>query len=373
MGEQSLKLSRRTFLGGAAAFGVVSLTINPLTAFATPTAAEKQAEADGVRAQVQALRAELVVLSDAYGAALDEHDAAIVAMEEAQVSIEDKNMQIAGLQDRLGSRAKSMYRNGNSTFLDILFGATTFDEFATNWDLLNTLNESDAQLVEDTKTLRAELEAALAEYEKQEQIAAEKEEEARIAKEEGEATAAEYEAVLNGLDEEVRQLLAAEEQAAAAAAAAAEIARQEAASGGNGSSGSGNGNTNNGGGNNNNSGAGNPADFGPPAGDVVTEAMKYIGVPYVYGGNTPAGFDCSGFVCYVLARCGRRVPPRTTGGYPGSGWFSVSEAQPGDILWNAGHVGICVSAGGGSYIHAPQPGQSVCVSSWSQFVRAYRY
>ena len=365
MKEQQTKISRRTFLGGVVAFGTISLTINPVTAFATPTAAEKQAEADGVRAQVQALKAELVDLSNAYGAALDEHDAALLAMEQAQVSIEEKNTHIASLQDKLGTRAKSMYRNGNSTFLDILFGSTTFDEFATNWDILNTLNESDAQLVDETKTLREELEVALAEYEAQEQIAADKAEEARIAKEEGEATAAHYQKILEELDEETRQLLAAEEQAAAAAAAAAALATQEQSS----QDSSQTGNVAPGLG----SGGGSVADYGPPAGDVVTEAMKYIGVPYEYGGNTPAGFDCSGFVNYCLARCGRGVPPRSTYNYPNSGWFPVSEAQPGDILWQRSHVGICISAGGGSYIHAPQPGGTVSVSSWSQFVRAYRY
>ena len=51
----------------------------------------------------------------------------------------------------------------------------------------------------------------------------------------------------------------------------------------------------------------------------------------------------------------------------------ISEAQPGDVLWTSGHVGICTSAGGGSYIHAPQPGQTVCESSWPQFVCALRW
>lgn len=358
MGERPLRISRRTFLGGAAAFGAVSLAVNPLVAFAAPTAAEKQAEADGVRAQVQSLRAELVDSSNVYGAALDEHDAAVAAMEQAQISIDEKTAQIADLQNKLGTRAKAMYRDGNATFLDILFGSTTFDEFATNWDLLNTLNENDAALVEETKTLREELEEALAEYETQEQIAADKAEEARIAKEEVETKATYYQGILDGLDEETRQLLAAEQEAAAVAAAQEVIEEQER-----------NLNPVNPG----NPGVPSPGPIGPPAGDVVTEAMRYIGWPYKYAGNGPDAFDCSGFVCYVYRRCGRAVPPRSTGGYPDSGWFPVSQAQPGDILWQSGHVGICISAGGGQYIHAADVNSGVCISSYQQFTRAYRY
>ena len=58
-----------------------------------------------------------------------------------------------------------MYRTGGSTFIDVLFGSATFDEFATNMDMLNTMNEDDANTVAETKTAREELEAAKAELE----------------------------------------------------------------------------------------------------------------------------------------------------------------------------------------------------------------
>ena len=67
-------------------------------------------------------------------------------------------------------------------------GATTFEEFATSWDLLNDINDNDAAMVQQTKDLRAEVEAAKIELEKQERIAAEKAEEAARIKAEAEQT-----------------------------------------------------------------------------------------------------------------------------------------------------------------------------------------
>lgn len=106
------------------------------------------------------------------------------------------------------------------------------------------------------------------------------------------------------------------------------------------------------------------------SGGVVGIAAQYLGVPYVWGGTTPAGFDCSGFVQYVYAQAGISLP-RTTYAQAALGTpISVSEAQPGDLLfWGSGnncyHVAIAV--GGGRYIHAPAPGQSVSYGSVAGF------
>ncbi|WP_026459946.1 C40 family peptidase [Schaalia suimastitidis] len=89
--------------------------------------------------------------------------------------------------------------------------------------------------------------------------------------------------------------------------------------------------------------------------DIVSIAMQYIGTPYVYGGTTPAGFDCSGFTQYVYALAGISIP-RTSGAQGAAGTkISYAEAQPGDLVWHAyGHVGIY--AGNGMVIEARRPG-----------------
>ncbi len=92
------------------------------------------------------------------------------------------------------------------------------------------------------------------------------------------------------------------------------------------------------------------------AGNAVLEiAARYVGVPYVYGGSTPDGFDCSGFVSYVYAQLGISLP-RSSGAYYDVG-TRVSEPQPGDIIVSPGHVGIY--AGDGLQIDAPRPGKTI--------------
>ena len=188
MREHTNGLSRRAFIGGAVMLGAASI-VAPTTAFAA-TAAEKQAEADAVRNQLVGLQADLEAAADSYKQALDAQEVAQAAMEAEQVKIDEANGKIADLQDKLGTRARSMYRSGSSNFLDFVMGATSFEEFTQNWDLLNKMNENDGQMVDETKTLREELQASKDEYARQEKIAADKAAEAKVIQTEAEAKVA---------------------------------------------------------------------------------------------------------------------------------------------------------------------------------------
>jgi cell wall-associated NlpC family hydrolase len=103
--------------------------------------------------------------------------------------------------------------------------------------------------------------------------------------------------------------------------------------------------------------ANNPA---PPtvAGSAVLQiAARYVGTPYLYGGNTPAGFDCSGFVQYVYAQLGISLPRTTSGDRYAGTVVSAADALPGDLIWTPGHVAIY--AGDGMEIDSPRPGKTV--------------
>ncbi|MCV2395096.1 NlpC/P60 family protein [Actinotalea sp. M2MS4P-6] len=94
------------------------------------------------------------------------------------------------------------------------------------------------------------------------------------------------------------------------------------------------------------------------SGNAVLEiAARYVGVPYVHGGSSPSGFDCSGFTQYVYAQLGISLP-RTTGAQLNAGQaVSRADALPGDLIWSPGHVGIY--AGGNLQIDAPRPGKTI--------------
>lgn len=94
---------------------------------------------------------------------------------------------------------------------------------------------------------------------------------------------------------------------------------------------------------------------------IVSAAYGQIGVPYVSGGSSPSGFDCSGLVMYCHRAAGISLPHSS--GSQGSGGKSVSSPQPGDVVCYAGHVGIYI--GGGNMIHAPKPGDSVKIAKVS--------
>lgn len=103
---------------------------------------------------------------------------------------------------------------------------------------------------------------------------------------------------------------------------------------------------------------------------IAAYAQKFIGAPYVAGGTTPAGWDCSGFVQYVFAQFGINLP-RTSGAQAGVGVAvpSLAQAQPGDILANGMHAAIYI--GNGMVINALNPAQGTQITDTSVFYGGY--
>lgn len=387
------RLTRRAFLGGAAAFGAAAM-VSPKNAFADPTSADVQAQADEARQKLNSMREQLGAASANYNQAVQEHDEAVSKMDECQTKIDDNNAQIDKLQDKLSKRARNMYRDGQTTFLDVILGSNSFDDFAKNWDTLTSLNEKDSEMVEQTKNLRADNEAQKQEYANQADIAQQKVEEADAAQKQAEELVQQYQNEVDSLDSQVAELLAEEEAAAqkaaeeAAAAAQAEAASSannassdngssnNSASNGGGSSnnassnggGSNNNASNNGGGSSSSSNSSSGGGSNNYGGSVVAAAQSQLGVPYVWGGTAwGSGLDCSGLTSGCWKRAAGIWIGRTTWDQIASAQWtgSVSEAQAGDVYACGSHVAI--ATGGGGYIHAPQPGEVVCYSSLSWY------
>ena len=314
--------------------------------------------------------------------------------------LEKKKKKQAGQYADMKLRVQYMYENNESNVADIFLSSESFTDALNKTEYVQRIYEYDRSELEELdkttkeiQSINAKLESDLAELEKQQEEALAKQDELdklieskqsevsdldqRIAK-------VQEEIARKAAEEEARRLAELERQAAEEAQSGGDNGTsQNTGSGNNNPSGNNTGNTSSGsvnqsssgqarsgnnnnqtqkksGNNNNNNQQPAPSSSGKGS-SIVSTAYNYIGVPYVYGGSSPRGFDCSGLVQYVYRQNGISLP-RTSGSQAGVGrGVSLSNAQPGDIVCYPGHVAIYI--GGGKVIHAPYPGRRVEVAN----------
>lgn len=370
MTKQTCASKSKVALNAAfAAILAVGLSVPAASAFAAPSD-DKQAEAQAALQKLNQYQSELDQASANYEAAHQEQIDAQNRVDEAQKQIEEKTAQIEKDQQRLSDRARDMYRSGDTNFLDVILGASSFEQFATTWNMLETLNGNDAELVSETKTAREDLQAAKQEAEEQAKVASDKAEEAKSVAEAADQKASEMQQTYNSLSAEAQELISQERAAQEARQQAAAAAAEQNGTAGNdaattitnnnrnnttssNSSSSSNSNKNNA----SSSATNNSKPQSVSGNSVVNRAYSQLGKPYQWGAVGPNSFDCSGLVSYCLTGSYSRLG--TTGTF--MGWTRVSSPQPGDICVNSHHCGIYI--GGGQMIHAPRTGDVVKVSS----------
>jgi peptidoglycan DL-endopeptidase CwlO len=327
------------------------------SANAAGTVATKQAQAQQVLAQIQAI-------DDSLGAAVESYNLANVQLKRIesdqrenrrQLKLTRANLKVA--QDSLAARLVSAYTSteDNST-LSVLLGATSLDDLLGRIEAVNSTSRQDASIVQQVTSFKAAVQRHRAELRKahteQRTIVAQK----AAQKQRIESQLASRRQLLSSIKGEIARIRAAEQaqqrQLAAAARSRLSGVQFPAADGLGVSASTPEGST-----------------VAPPNvhGGVVGIAMRYLGVPYVWGGSTPRGFDCSGFVSYVFAQIGVSVPHSSYSQFGMGTAISISALQPGDLVFFAGasHVGIYI--GGGQFIHAPHTGDVVKISSLSGY------
>lgn len=326
---------------------VAGLMLPVSTAYADP-----KADAQRALGELNSMQEELDAASNFYYETQVQLEEAQKRVKEAEAQIAEANAKIESCQTQLGERARAMYRSGSTSFLDVFLGATTFKEFANNWEILDSLNEKDAALVEETKQARAQVEAAKAEAEAQAKVAEEQAAEAKRIKEQAEATQAQIMSVYASLSAEAIAAMSDEE--AAQALADQEAAIKAIQSGSNTSSYSTY---------RPNTPINNNKKQTVDADTVIARAKSKLGKPYVWGATGPDSFDCSGLVGYALTGSTKRIA--TTQGI--GMWTRVSNPKPGDICVyhdyssSKGHTGIYI--GNGQMIHAPHTGDVVKIGA----------
>jgi cell wall-associated NlpC family hydrolase len=366
---------------------VVAITV---AAFAAPsgaladTLADRQAEADQVQAELAQMDHELELAIEAYNAASQklEDTEARVAENTRRLEITRSNLHVA--QEELNDTLVNAYMHGDTDFMQVVLGADSISAVLDEVSLLTRATRHSADVLTRVKAYKAEVAQRQGDLEREEtarrQAVADRQSR-RAAVEHGLAA---RQSRLSNLNAEIRQIIA--ERAAAEQRAAEERARQAQAAlqtatanaantpspaiGGSAGSVEGGGATggdSSGGGGDSGGGGAVSVPAPPPASGLGASAagaaMSQLGTPYVWAGAAPGGFDCSGLVMWAFAQVGISLPHNAAAQYGHGTPVDKSQLAPGDLVFfsGLGHVGIYI--GGGQYVHAPQTGDVVKVSS----------
>ena len=319
-------------------------------AFASPVA-DKKARLREVQARLQSVYHEADLAVEKYNQATSQLTTVQqqVTQNEHLLKVAEYNLAVANRQ--LQSRAQDIYKTRDVGIVDVLFSSNSFDDLITQMNMMERLGNSDVDTVRSITAYQRDIKNRRVKLEADKQAAARLVTERAAQKGEVLAVQGRLERMTAGIKNDIQQL---EAQQAAAARAAAQAAAQ--ASGGGTSTGGGGG------------GGSVPDPGGSGNSAVVAIAQRYLGVPYVYGGASPSGFDCSGLAMYCYAQVGVSLSHGATDQQHASTPVPISALQPGDLVFfgNASysyHVGIYV--GGGSMINAPHTGAVVSYASIS--------
>jgi cell wall-associated NlpC family hydrolase len=318
------------------------------SAFASPVASKK-AQLRQVQAKLQTVYHQVDMAVEKYNQATSQLDTVTSQIKENERLLKVAEYNLGVANEQLSARAEDMYRARDVGMVDVLFAANSFDDLVTQLDVMERLGNSDVDTVKSIAAYQQDIKDRRVKLSADKQAAAKLVGAAASHKAEVEGLQGKLEQMTAGLKSEIDRLQA---QQAAAALAAADAAAAQNGGGGGSTSGGGGGTVVDPGGSGNSS--------------VVGIAQRYLGVPYVYGGASPSGFDCSGLVMYCYAQVGIGLSHGATDQQHASTPVPLNALQPGDLVFfgNASysyHVGIYV--GGGSMIHAPHTGAVVSYGS----------
>jgi peptidoglycan DL-endopeptidase CwlO len=340
----------------------------------------KRAEAERVLAQIDAIDMELDQAVDAYNGATVQLETINLDLAANQKRLVTARANLAAAHKRVANRVLALYTSQEPDALAVLLGASSLGDLIERIDSVNRISKDDARIAEEVRRFRNEVRTR-----QQHLVQAQAQQRTIVAQRAARRSAiegqlAERQTLLASIKDEISKLQAAEQarQETLAREARAQLRSTQTQTSGQQQSPPPPSDPT--------PSAPSPSPSPPPAspppsthGGVVGIALRYLGVPYRWGGASPSGFDCSGFLVYVFAKVGVYLPHSSYMQFRLGRFVPRSALQPGDAVFfnGASHVGIYI--GSGRFVHAPHTGDVVKISSlgegWygSTYVGARRY
>lgn len=340
----------------ATATATTTATADIATPVDAPTAefraelARRQARLDAFKAQLDDLDRELAIASEAYNASMEELAATKARLTATQTDLDNAQSAYSYQNSLLNDRAADIYRNGELNVLDTLLSAKSVSDLIGRIRFLNALGESDADITATLRAERDQIKQTADDLKTAEQKAEELEFTLKARQIEVLLRVQERQDMMSQAESDLLELLDSESARRQSDEAAL---MKEILSGA------------------------NKAGIKVVAGSPVETALAYHGVPYLWGGATPAAFDCSGLVMYVFKQHGVDLPHYSRAQFAMGTAVSPSALLPGDAVFFGSpihHVGIYVGAG--YFIEAPRTGDFVKLSKLanrSDYAGARRY
>lgn len=340
---------------------LLSMTVAALVVTAVlPSAAwASKKKVARARNEVMAIKASLDELDNKLEIAIEDYNEARLKLSNTneKISVNRRKLkratrQLKRSQTLLNDRARGIYKNdGKLGYMELIFTTRDFAQFIEQMDMMSAIGAQDSRTVDYVRRIKLEVE------ERRRRLIAERRERKAIKrrmesqKERIESRISYRKKLYNSAKAQLSEMEQQEaaEQSRLRREAMARLSREHYSSDGGGFS-----------------DAGRISSSAPSHGGAVGIAMQYLGVPYVWGGSSPSGFDCSGFVMYVYSQMGIGLPHSSRAQYSSGGYVSRSSLQPGDLVFFGSpihHVGLYI--GGDQFIHAPHSGDVVKISSLS--------